>query len=135
MASREELIAAVQANLEAHEMTVTKNDAGIMVNCVLEAVQAVAMEGGSLRTAIGTFKRRDSEERTARNPRTGEPVQVPAKSVLAFKGYAPKVETPAKKAPAKKAAPAAKKTAPVKAAPAAKTAAPAKKKFAGLKRK
>ena len=34
---------------------------------------------------FGTFKRKSVAARTARNPQTGDPVQVPARSVLKFK--------------------------------------------------
>jgi len=34
---------------------------------------------------FGTFQRRDKAATTARNPKTGEKIQVPAKSVLHFK--------------------------------------------------
>lgn len=36
-------------------------------------------------TGFGTFETRDREATTARNPRTGETIEVPAKRVPAFK--------------------------------------------------
>lgn len=41
---------------------------------------------------IGRFYRRESPARTGRNPRTGEPVDIPAKNRLAFKPAADKKE-------------------------------------------
>lgn len=34
---------------------------------------------------FGTFRRQQRDARTARNPQTGNPIQVPAKSVVRFK--------------------------------------------------
>lgn len=93
---------------------------------------------------FGTFTPSARAARTGRNPRTGDPVKIPATKGVrfapasAFKsalnppkaaGKKAKAKAPAKKAPAAKAAP-AKKATPAKAAPAkkaSKKAAPAKK--------
>lgn len=51
-------------------------------------------EGGKvILKGFGTFSIKNKAARTARNPQTGEAVQVPAKSVLAFKA-SPSVATP-----------------------------------------
>lgn len=43
-------------------------------------------ESGTLQIrGFGTFKRVTTAPRTGRNPKTGEPVEVPARSVLKFK--------------------------------------------------
>jgi len=58
---------------------------------VLKAAQAIieretANDGDSIRVSgLGTFRRKAKAARTARNPRTGAPVAVPARSVLVFK--------------------------------------------------
>jgi DNA-binding protein HU-beta len=113
-----------------------------IVEAMLERITAVLKSGDKVQlTPFGQFKIRDRAARIARNPQTGEPVNVPAKRVLKFiagrtlkeavgtakggrgaKKAAPKKATGA----AKKAAGSAKKTAVKKAAPARK-AAPAKK--------
>jgi len=38
---------------------------------------------------LGVLRVRTRAARTARNPRTGEPIQVPAKKVVRFKAYTP----------------------------------------------
>jgi DNA-binding protein HU-beta len=128
MANRDDLIAAVQSELAAAGVeSSTKKDVGVALDAVLKGIRKVAMAEGSIRTVVGTFKRKDQAARTARNPRTGESVEVPAKQTFALKAYAigEEVAAEAEAAPAKKAAPAAKKT---PAAPAKKVvAAPAKK--------
>jgi DNA-binding protein HU-beta len=126
-----------------------------IVEAMLDRITAVLKSGDKVQlTPFGQFKIRDRAARIARNPQTGEPVNVPAKRVLKFiagrvlkeavgtaKRGAKKASGPAKKASgaakkssgaakkssgaAKKAVGAAKKTV-AKKAPARK-AAPAKK--------
>ena len=115
-----------------------------IVEALLDRITAVLKSGDKVQlTPFGQFKIRDRAARIARNPQTGEPVNVPAKRVLKFiagrvlkeavgtaKRGAKKASGPAKKAKkaaggAKKAVGAAKK-AVAKKAPARK-AAPAKK--------
>ena len=121
-----------------------------IVEAMLDRITAVLKSGDKVQlTPFGQFKIRDRAARVARNPQTGEPVNVPAKRVLKFiagrvlkeavgtakrgakkasgpakKASAAAKKTPAKKAPARKAAPAkkaaAKKAAPARKAPAAK---------------
>ncbi len=88
--------------------------------------------GDEIRMAgFGTFKTTQRSARTSRNPRTGEPVDVPARTAPSFKaGKALKEaamasSAPAKKAPAKAAAKSDAK-APAKAAPKAAAAKGAK---------
>ncbi|RYG55800.1 HU family DNA-binding protein [bacterium] len=103
------------------------------VDKVLKAFEsAIATQletGGEIRIAgFGTFKVTQRSARTSRNPRTGEPVAVPARTAPSFKaGKALKDAAAASSAPAKKA-PAKAKAAPAAKAPAAKAPAKAKKK-------
>ena len=119
-----------------------------IVEALLDRITAVLKSGDKVQlTPFGQFKIRDRAARVARNPQTGEPVNVPAKRVLKFiagrvlkeavgtaKRGAKKASGPAKKASgaAKKTSGAAKKAvggakkAVAKKAPARK-AAPAKK--------
>jgi DNA-binding protein HU-beta len=122
-----------------------------LVEAMLDRITQVLRSGDKVQlTPFGQFKIRDRAARIARNPQTGEPVNVPAKRVLKFiagrslkeavgtakrgakksatKKSATK-KTAAKKSPARKAAPAARKV----AAPAKKSAAPARKKAAAKK--
>ena len=65
---------------------VTKRDCASVVNGFLNAVKLALVHGDSIELrGFGTFKVRAQKARMARNPRTGEPVQVPARSVPAFK--------------------------------------------------
>ena len=112
-----------------------------------EAIMRSLSQGGEVRIAgFGTFKTSARSARTSRNPRTGEPVEVPARTAARFipgKGLKTAAEgASAKAAPAKAdakattAKTASAKAAPTKAdaksekkAPAAKAEkAPAKKK-------
>lgn len=56
------------------------------VSDVFEALIAtVKAEGKVIIKGCGTFTYKEKEARTARNPQTGEAVQVPAKGVIQFK--------------------------------------------------
>ncbi|HEX9997782.1 MAG TPA: HU family DNA-binding protein [Abditibacterium sp.] len=114
------------------------------VDAVLKAFEgAIARQlgtGGEIRMAgFGTFKTTQRSARTSRNPRTGEPVDVPARTAPSFKAgkslkdaaasSAAPSPAPAKKASAKADAKAAPAKAPAKAAKApAKAEAKAKPK-------
>ena len=125
MATREDIIVRVQANLQAEGTEASKKECGIALDAVLQAVAETAMAEGSVRTSIGTFRAKHTEARTGRNPKTGDPVEIPEKTTLAFK--ASKAQAAVAEAPvAKKAA------APAKKAVAA--AAPAKKAPVALKK-
>lgn len=114
MATRDDVIVRIQQLLAGQGTEgATKDQCGTVLDVVLTAVKEIALEEGSVRTKIGTFRRKDSEACTRRNPRTGEPVEVAAKTTLAFKaaaGVAVVEEAPKAKAkvakPAGKAAPA-----------------------------
>ena len=105
-----------------------------LMEALLEKITEVLKSGDKVQlTPFGQFRIRDRAARIARNPQTGEPVNVPAKRVLKFtagrtlkeavgtsrRGGAKKSaakKSTAKKAPARKAA-----------APARKAATPARK--------
>ncbi len=106
-----------------------------MIESILDKMTEVLKSGDKVQlTPFGQFKIRDRAARVARNPQTGEPVNVPAKRVLKFipgKPLKEAVGAPKRGASAKKTASkasAAKKKAPARAAaPAKKSAAPARK--------
>jgi nucleoid DNA-binding protein len=113
MATRDDVIVRMQQLLTAAGIDgATKDQCGTTLDVVLTAVKEVALEDGSVRTKIGTFRRKETEACTRRNPRTGDPVDVPAKTTLAFKAASSVavVEAPVK---AKAAKPAAKAAAPL----------------------
>ncbi|HTJ26523.1 MAG TPA: HU family DNA-binding protein [Candidatus Limnocylindria bacterium] len=123
----------------AEDFELPRKQIGELVEAMLEKITAILKAGDKVQlTPFGQFKIRDRAARVARNPQTGEPVNVPAKRVLKFiagrtlkeavgtaKRGAGAKKAAAKKSPARKAAaPAARKAA---AAPARKAAAPARK--------
>ena len=122
--SRGDIVDTVAAQVD---MPQTKVDA------VLKAFEgAVARQlgaGGEIRMAgFGTFKVTQRSARTSRNPRTGEPVQVAARTAPSFKAgkslkdaaASSSAPAPAKKAAAKAPAKAAVAKAPAKAPAKAK---------------
>ena len=131
----------------AEDFELPRRQVNDLVEGLLDKITEVLKSGDKVAlTPFGQFRIRDRAARIARNPQTGEPVNVPAKRVLKFiagrslkeavgtakRGSAKKSaakKTAAKKSPARKAAPAARKV----AAPAKKSAAPARKKAAAKK--
>ncbi|MFQ5677906.1 MAG: HU family DNA-binding protein [Gemmatimonadota bacterium] len=76
----------VEQVYEAIGPGITKKDCGAVVDAFLNAVkQALANEQHIEIRGFGTFKVRRRKSRMARNPRTGEPVRVPARTVPVFK--------------------------------------------------
>lgn len=62
-----------------------KKDAEKAVNVVFESLQNALCEGDKVQIAgFGTFKVKERQERTGRNPRTKETIVVPASKVPAF---------------------------------------------------
>lgn len=60
-----------------------------LVDAVLEGIEELTMEEGTLRlTGFGTFKATLAEAHTARNPRTGEIIDVPDRMRVGFKAGA-----------------------------------------------
>lgn len=144
----------------AEDFEIPRKQVGELVEAMLDKITDILKAGDKVQlTPFGQFKIRDRAARVARNPQTGEPVNVPAKRVLKFiagrtlkeavgtakRGSGAK-KSAAKKSPARKAAaPAARKSAaPARkaaaapgrkaaAAPARKAAAPARKTAAAKK--
>jgi DNA-binding protein HU-beta len=127
----------------AEEMEVPRRQVVDLIEAMLEKITDVLKSGDKVQlTPFGQFKVRDRAARIARNPKTGEPIKVPAKRVLKFiagrtlkeaVGTAKRGSGSAKKSSAKKstAKKSTAKKAPARKAPARKTAAkksPARKK-------
>ena len=127
----------------ANETGMGKRDVEKVMNAFINTVQVSVKKGEKVSLpGFGGWSQTQRKARTARNPRTGAAVRVPAgkgvkftvgatfKDIVAAKRGAAAAKAPAKKAPAKAAKAPARK-APAKAAKApAKTAAkkaPAKK--------
>lgn len=131
----------------AEDFELPRKQVAEMVESILDKMTEVLKSGDKVQlTPFGQFKIRDRAARVARNPQTGEPVNVPAKRVLKFipgkplkeavgtppkRGGAAKKATAkttaAKKSTAKKAPAAKKKTAAAPARKAAAKKAPARK--------
>jgi len=129
----------------AEDFELPRKQVAEMMESILDKMTEVLKSGDKVQlTPFGQFKIRDRAARVARNPQTGEPVNVPAKRVLKFipgkplkeAVGAPKRGGTAKKASGKTAAakkstakktPAAKKNAAAPARKAAAKKAPARK--------
>ena len=65
---------------------ITKKDSAMVVDGFLSAVKLALSKGDNIEIrGFGTFKVRKRKTRMARNPRTGDPVEVPSRSVPVFK--------------------------------------------------
>jgi DNA-binding protein HU-beta len=70
----------------AEKTGLTKKQSGAALNAVLEAIQEALAKGDSVSLiGFGTFEVRQRAARSGRNPQTGAPIQIPAKTVPAFK--------------------------------------------------
>lgn len=79
--NKAELISAV-----AEESGQTKADAERAVNAVIAVVKQTLQKGDDIRVVgFGTFSVADRAATTGRNPRTGEPIQIPASKMPKFK--------------------------------------------------
>ncbi|MCY4398368.1 MAG: integration host factor subunit beta [Gemmatimonadetes bacterium] len=64
---------------------ITKRDCGLVVDAFLDAVKDALERGEGIEIrGFGTFKVGSRKPRTARNPKTGEPVEVPARAAPVF---------------------------------------------------
>ena len=74
------------ADVVAYETGTPRSQAMAGVNVVFETIAAALRDGADVRiTGFGTFGVRERRARTGRNPRTGEPVDIPASRAPAFK--------------------------------------------------
>ena len=76
----------VEQVAEAIGPGITKKDCALVVDGFLNAVKRAMVEGDNIEIrGFGTFKVRRRKSRMARNPRTGDPVKVPARALPVFK--------------------------------------------------
>ena len=76
-----ELINAVAASAE-----LSKKDAEAAVSATLDAITAALQEGDKVQlVGFGSFEVKKRAERTGRNPKTKETIQIPASKVPVFK--------------------------------------------------
>lgn len=72
--------------LLAERFDMTKADAGRAVELLIETITNTLKSGEEVSIAgLGIFSAKMRAARTARNPRTGEPIQVPAMRVPKFR--------------------------------------------------
>lgn len=65
---------------------VTRRDCAQVVDGFLDAIRQALATGENIEIrGFGTFKVRERRGRKARNPKSGDPVQIPARSVAVFK--------------------------------------------------
>ncbi len=70
----------------AQHTGLTKTDTSLVVEGVIETLKNALIDGDTVEIrGFGTFKVRRRAARRARNPRTGEPVDIPEKYVPTFK--------------------------------------------------
>jgi DNA-binding protein HU-beta len=70
----------------AQRAKISKRAAGIALNTFVESVTNALVSGDKVAlVGFGTFSVSKRKARTARNPRTGEPIEVPAKRAPKFK--------------------------------------------------
>lgn len=70
----------------AESVGLSKRDTKIVVNSVIENIVDGLVEDGRVTlVGFGTFSIGERKARMARNPRTGDSIEVPAKTVAKFK--------------------------------------------------
>ncbi len=70
----------------SEKIGVTKVQGEQAIDCMIEAIVATLKQGGEVSIAgLGIFAAKQRAARTARNPRTGESIQVPAMRVPKFR--------------------------------------------------
>ncbi|MFQ6109116.1 MAG: HU family DNA-binding protein [Candidatus Aminicenantales bacterium] len=80
------MIKADLVNKIAKQMNISKQEAETGVNLFFHTIKEALMRGEEIELrGFGSFRFRQRGARAGRNPRTGEPVKVPAKKVLYFK--------------------------------------------------
>lgn len=74
------------AKVVAGKAGITNAQANEAVDVVLDTIKSgVKSEGNLILKGFGTFKKKATKERKARNPKTGEAVLVPAGEKVSFK--------------------------------------------------
>lgn len=79
--NKSELISAVALCTD-----LSKKDTEQIINATFEAITAALAAGDKIQlSGFGTFETKEREARVGRNPRTKEPVEIPATIVPTFK--------------------------------------------------
>jgi len=73
-------------NFVAEETGMSKKDARIALNVVVEGIEkGLVTDGKVTLVGFGSFTTADRAARKGRNPKSGEPLDIPAKTVPKFK--------------------------------------------------
>lgn len=84
--TKSELIAAVHAAAADKKIEITKKATGELVDLVFKQVAtAIKDEERFSYPGFGTFTIKQRKEREGRNPRTKEPITIPASKTVAFR--------------------------------------------------
>lgn len=84
--TKSEFVKVLQEKLAGNEIKLSRTNAEACARLVFANIQAAVREYGEFRwPGFGTFKKTTRAARTAKNPRTGEPVEVPEKDAVTFK--------------------------------------------------
>ena len=79
--NKAELVDAVAAKAD-----LSRSDAGNAVEAIFDTITAALQKGDNVSlVGFGTFSVKRRAARTGRNPRTGEPLQIPATNAPGFK--------------------------------------------------
>ncbi len=69
----------------AERTGMTKQQAGATLDALADIVVEHVKHGEPVKLpGLGTFKKRETKARIGRNPQTGEPIQIPARTKAAF---------------------------------------------------
>jgi integration host factor subunit beta len=80
------MIKADLINKMAKKMSIARQEAETGVNIFFDILKEALLRGEEIELrGFGSFRFRKRSSRSGRNPRTGEPVEVPPKKVLYFK--------------------------------------------------
>ena len=84
--TKSEFIHAVQSDAQAHGIEITKVDTNAVIQSVFDVIGQELAAGNNLPIpGFGTFKVKTRNARKGRNPRTGNPIDIPAAEVVSLK--------------------------------------------------
>jgi len=80
--TQDQIIDKIQADAKIKNRAAAARALKAVVSAIVEALKS---EGKITISGLGTFKVKATKARTARNPKTGETIQVPASKRVSFK--------------------------------------------------
>lgn len=84
--TKKEIITTLQGTLAKADIELSANNAGIVLDTVLDTVRKLTIKEGKLSfVGFGTFSVKKRAARTGINPSTKEKIKIPAKKVAVFK--------------------------------------------------